>query len=283
MAFDSQTASFPDFIVIGAMRAGTTTLYHHLYQHPELGLSRMKETDYFVRKMNYSLGYDWYKSQFDPGFRLYGEVSPNYAKQSLWKGVPQRIADVAPKARLIYLVRDPVDRFVSHYMHARHFGFTEEPPETVLDSENGIHMLDCSRYALQVETYLTAFPRDQILILDFARLRTDTQALIDEITDFLGVARMTVDAGAVHNDGASVSAVPPWVEKIWRSRAMRRLDPLISRGMRDRARSLVSGKSAKPKPIEMPEAVKDAARAALREDAERFRPIAGQDFPHWSV
>ena len=169
-------AILPDFIVIGAMRAGTTTLYHHLRNHPDIGMSRMKETDFFVTAMNYPLGFDWYHRQFTPGYPVHGEVSPNYAKHDLWKGVPELIKQAAPEVRLIFLARDPVDRFVSHYLHSWHVGHTDVRPEHLLESGNGQHMLETSRYAAQLRTYLDHFPRNRILILDFDELAEDCRA-----------------------------------------------------------------------------------------------------------
>ena len=174
----------PNFIVIGAMRAGTTTLYHHLRNHPDIGMSRTKETDFFVTAMNYPLGFDWYHRQFTPGYSVYGEVSPNYAKHDLWKGVPELIKQAAPEVRLIFIARDPVDRFVSHYLHSWHVGHTSVRPEHLLGSGNGQHMLETSRYAAQLRIYLDHFPRNRILILDFDELRTDAQSAVNRATDF---------------------------------------------------------------------------------------------------
>lgn len=124
----------PGLIVIGAMRAGTTTLYHHLSNHPEIGMSRMKETDFFVPKMNFPLGMSWYQSQFDPGYSIYGEASPNYAMCHLWRGVPARIHSILPDVRLIFLARDPVDRLVSHYHHAWSTGTARVQPADLMAS-----------------------------------------------------------------------------------------------------------------------------------------------------
>lgn len=274
--------SFPDFIVIGAMRAGTTTLYRHLANHPEIGMSRMKETDFFIPDLNNALGLTWYRGQFQPGFAVYGEVSPNYAMGHIWPGVPLRIKQVAPTVRLIFIVRDPVDRFVSQYLHTWHIGRTQVPPCDVLDSKVGQNMLDTSRYAAQIDLYLAQFPIDRILILDFDALCTDPQRTMDRVTDVLGVDRAPVSDIGPHNDFASIARMPQSIQRAWRNRNVRRLDRLLSRGMRDRARRLLSIGPRRPDPEIGPELRAEVARR-LAEDAAAFRRLSGQAFPGWQV
>lgn len=272
----------PDFIVIGAMRAGSTTLYHHLDNHPDIGMSRMKETDFFISTMNYPLGFDWYRSQFSPGFSSYGEVSPNYTKHDLWQGVPELIKDAAPEVRLIFLARDPVTRFVSHYLHSWHVGHTNVRPEDLLASPNGQHMLETSRYAAQIETFLEHFSEDRLLILDFDELRTDTQHTLDRTTDFLGLARHPVAAVATRNESGSTAKMPGFVQRAWRSRTARRFDQYITREMRDRARRLMSIGPRRPDPKIGPE-LRAAVAEQLVEDAAAFRQLSGQAFANWQV
>lgn len=277
-----QNDSFPDFIVVGAMRSGTTTLYHMLRQHPEIGMSRMKETDYFVRTMNYPLGPKWYRNQFPGDFRIYGEVSPNYSKNDLFMGVPKRIADVAPKARIIFLARDPVKRFVSHYMFSWHMGLAQVTPDELLDSDNGRHMLQCSRYASQVRSYLEHFPREQVLLLDFDELKSDPQGLLNTVTDFLGVSRIEYEASGTRNERSEIAAMPSTIQRLWRSRMFRRLDPLISRGMRDTARKLLTRKKRAPDPVITAD-IRARAAELLKDDAAEFRQLSGLEFKSWSV
>ncbi|WP_138470274.1 sulfotransferase [Poseidonocella sp. HB161398] len=275
-------ARVPDFIVIGAMRAGTTTLYHHLAGHPEIGMSRMKETDFFVRKINYPLGPDWYSSQFDPGFACHGEVSPNYAKHDLWRGVPKLIKATVPEVKLVFIARDPVARFRSHYQHSWYAGRISLTPEELLDSGNGAHMLETSRYAAQIGSYLEHFRRDQILILDFDQLRTEPQGVLDQVTDFLGLERHVIRDVASRNDAASVSRIPGVVQRAWSSRAVRRLDRYISRGMRDRARQIVSMGPARKAP-DFSDVLVSVIAERLAEDAAAFRELTGMSFDSWRV
>lgn len=275
-------ARLPGFIVFGTMRAGTTTLYHHLFGHPQIGMSRMKETDYFVAELNHPLGLDWYRSQFEPGFAINGEISPSYGMCHLWRGVPARIRETLPDVRLIFLARDPVDRFFSQYLHVWHVGHAKVPPEELLDSRVGRNILDSSRYAIQVEAYLEHFPREHLLLLDFDELRTEPQATLDRVTDFLGVDRHPVGTVATRNDTASAAQLPGFVQRVWRGRQMRHFDRFISRAMRDRVRRILSSGTRRPDPEISPELRRQVADL-LRDDANAYRALSGSAFPNWKV
>lgn len=116
----------PTFVVIGAMKAGTVSLRHYLDEHPDVFLGRggmFGEPNYFVAEYNWSRGRAWYESLFadadaDAGQAgAIGECSPSYTMAPAFPGVPERMAAVIPDARLVYVVRDPVARMQSMYMH----------------------------------------------------------------------------------------------------------------------------------------------------------------------
>lgn len=111
--------SFPHFIIVGAQRCGTTSLFYYLSQHPELLLSSKKEIHYFDR--HYQRGSRWYESFFPKtlGHKKTGEASPNYL---LSRHAARRIARDLPEARLIVLLRNPIDRAYSHFQGKRVMG-----------------------------------------------------------------------------------------------------------------------------------------------------------------
>lgn len=112
----------PDIIIIGAMKGGTTSLYHYLASHPDVVASRDKETDFFRSRKHFSKGIEWYRQQFRGAGTHALEASPNYTKRHKFRGVPRRMHSVLPEAKLVYVLRDPVERIISHYMHNRHHG-----------------------------------------------------------------------------------------------------------------------------------------------------------------
>src|SRR4051812_36085465 len=97
----------PNLIIIGAARAGTTSLYHYLRSHPEIWMSPEKELYFFVEDHNWKRGIEWYERHFPAGTPVRGEASTFYTHFPIRPGVPERIAALLPSAKLIYLVRDP--------------------------------------------------------------------------------------------------------------------------------------------------------------------------------
>jgi hypothetical protein len=245
-------------------------------------MSRMKETDYFIKSQNWKLGEAWYRQQFQYPERVTGEVSPNYSKHDIFPGVAERIAAYNPETKLIFLARDPVERFFSQYFHSLSMGHTDTRPENLIGSKSGNHILETSRYATQIETYLKVFPREQLLILDFAELKNAPQNTINKVTAFLELPDMTIGQIATTNDGKSIGAMPVFVQRLWRSRLMRRIDPLISRAFRDNARKLLSRGKAKPLP-EISDTLRLQVTDQLADDAASFREISGLPFSDWKV
>ena len=177
----------PTFIVIGAMKAGTTSLYHYLSQHPEIGMSRRKELDFFKTNADFAKGLDWYAAQFPSGYRVLGESSPNYSKCHLFPGVPERLHSVLPGILLIYMVRHPVDRAVSHYIHQVAAGRESRPIETVFeDLEHNPYILS-GAYMFQLRQFLEFYPAERMLIVDAGDLLNDRASTMSKIFKFLGV------------------------------------------------------------------------------------------------
>ena len=170
------------------MKAGTTSLYHYLRPHPQVFMPKVKELDFFAEEMNWGRGLDWYRHQFASAPRealALGEASTIYTKFPRYDGVAERMAGVVPDARLIYVIRHPVDRILSHYAHRVASG-AETAPIEVAVFDNPIYV-DYSRYALQVEQYLEHFPREQLLIVESEELRHHRGPTMRRIYDFLAV------------------------------------------------------------------------------------------------
>lgn len=179
---------FPDFIIIGGMKCGTSSLYHYLSLHPEVGMSQIKEVDYFVADNNYDKGVEWYQSQFRGMCKAYGEASPNYSKAHRFKGVPRRMYSLLPNVKLIYLVRDPVERLVSHYTHNYSEGREHRSIIEVLESDWGEnHYMMSSRYYWQLQHYLKFYAQDQIMIVFSEKLKQERRDTLKKIFRFIGV------------------------------------------------------------------------------------------------
>jgi hypothetical protein len=185
----------PTFLIIGARKAGTTSMYHYLQAHPQVFMPATKELRFFIPEKNWTRGIGWYERHFDGAYaaRAIGEASPGYTRYPRSVGIPALVAQVLPEVRLIYLVRHPVERMISHYLHnLRRLWESELSPEKALLTDR--RYIDESKYAMQLEQYLRHFPREQLLLITSEGLRNDRRGAL--------VLR------GVHHGGSGRSATP---------------------------------------------------------------------------
>jgi hypothetical protein len=178
----------PTFIVIGAMKAGTTSLYEYVRSHPEVFMATPKEPDFFDDRLgNWHRGLRWYESLFDgaDGAKAVGEASPGYTRYPTVQGVPARMASVVPEARLVYVVRDPVERMRSQYQQNVLYEGEQEPIDDALLGNP--HYLDCSRYAMQIDQFLEHYAEEQLLVVTSEALRDERAATLAKVFAFIGV------------------------------------------------------------------------------------------------
>ena len=271
----------PTFLIIGAMKAGTTSLYAYLRAHPDVFVSDEKELDFFVAERNWRLGLDWYEGQFAGGERsaARGEASPNYTKRHLFDGVPARIREVIPDVRLIYVVRDPIARMRSHFVHnlaARRV--TAPIGDVLLEAEN--YRLTSS-YAFQLDAYLAEFEPDRILVVTAEDLYSQPARELERIFAFLELAPPPGGPTAsTHLHRSSDKRVPrtpvrrsPWLSSL-PSRTSKPARPLLRR--------LVT-RPSRPADIAIPEDVEQRLRELLRPDVARLREILGPSFDGWGI
>jgi hypothetical protein len=211
----SRVRPLPDFLIVGAQKAGTTALYAYLRRHPAIAGPSWKEVSYFDR--HYARGEAWYRGQFPNRLRLevaerrlgsrpiVGEASPSYLFHPL---AAERAAALVPDVRLIALLRDPVDRALSHYHHEVALGreplsFEEaiereeertrgEVDRMLVDPSYFSHAwwdhtyLARGRYAEQLEKWLAVFPRERLLVLPSEELLAAPGETYARVLDFLG-------------------------------------------------------------------------------------------------
>jgi hypothetical protein len=177
----------PDFIVIGAMKSATTTLHEQLALQPGIFMTRPKEPNYFSDDANYARGWGWYSSLFQaaaPG-QLRGESSTHYTKLPAFPQTVERMVRALPRVKLIYVMRHPIDRLVSQYVHELTAGrLRVSLPEAV---ERHPELFDYGRYAMQIEPFLAAYGFDSVLPVFFPRLITESEDELERIGRFLAV------------------------------------------------------------------------------------------------
>ena len=177
----------PNLIIIGGMKCGTSSLHHYLSLHPQICMSKIKELNYFPEDLNWKKGVRWYQSHFNCRAQIYGEASTAYTAFPHYPGVPEKIYRLIPKTKLIYLIRNPVERIISHYMDYVSEGVETRPINDVLKNFHNNEYVDRSRYAFQLDQYLEFFPKGKILVVkqeDLLRQRLET---LQKIFRFLTV------------------------------------------------------------------------------------------------
>lgn len=181
----------PNFLIIGAARSGTTSLFQYLDPHPEIYMSQVKELNFFSNERFWHRGYHWYESYFSrvpEGVKAAGEASTSYTKAPFTPDVVQRIHDYNPDMKLVYIVRDPVARYISHYMKRIQTGLETRPfSQTLINLEKEACAWQ-GRYAYQIRQYLRHFPEEQLLIRSMDQIRNTPESVISDIFRFLGVS-----------------------------------------------------------------------------------------------
>ncbi len=173
----------PNLLVVGGQKCGTSSLHFYLRKHPDVFMSRLKEPEYFIEERNWSRGLDWYRRHFESA-RVRGEASANYTACHRFPGVPARAHATVPDARIIFLMRDPFARIISHWVHNFAAGFEDRPFAEAVRHETYVER---SSYWMQLQAFLEHFSAEQILIVQSERLRSEREASLREIFRFLDV------------------------------------------------------------------------------------------------
>lgn len=207
-AYGRATASvrpLPNFLILGAQKAGTTALYAYLRWHPQVTGPSFKEVSFFDR--HYARGERWYRAHFPARRRpAIGEASPSYLLHPL---APERVAALLPDARLIVLLRNPIDRAFSHYQHEVALGREPLSFEDAVAAEDerlrgevermladpayfshawwNYTYVARGRYAEQIERWYAAFPRERLLVLFTEELAGEPGATYRRVLEFLGI------------------------------------------------------------------------------------------------
>ena len=272
----------PTFIVIGAQKAGTTSLWAYLRQHPDFFLPDLKETDYFIEELNGALGLEWYRSLFAAaGTRPFvGEASTGYSMFPIYSDVPRRIAELLPHAKLVYVIREPIARMASAWLQGRDDGFElRSLPDALL---RDTRYLAPSQYALQIEQYLPYFPMDQLLVIRAEDLRADPATTLARVLDFLGAPPMPdVDLSQLHNVSAAKSVLRYRVGRV--AVALHRAG-LRSASVRLRqSNSRLASRPLRPGEATVDDDLRARLSAFLRPDLERLVGLLGPSFVPWNA
>jgi hypothetical protein len=273
--------ALPNLVIIGGMKCGTTSLHLYLDQHPDITMSRPKEIHYFLER-NAHRSVRWYESHFDSRAPVRGESSPGYTKYPQRPGVPARMHKLLPDAKLIYILRDPIERTISQYLHEYMRNWEKRSLAEALGSFADNPYVNPSRYHMQLERYIEYYPLSQILILTTEDLRDDPQSTLRRAVDFIGVAPFEFDVHSKANvaERRGRSNRLGRVLESPRTKAIGRYLPRPAVEFGKYVRGRLSESVARPA---LDAETKQGLREFLREDVTQLRALTGLAFDKWSL
>jgi hypothetical protein len=303
--------SLPDFLVIGAAKSGTVSLYNYLKQHPQIFMSPTNETNFFALEtmemaahfqgphdreavkdvcVTTLADYEWLFAEAPKQQRI-GEASPLYLYSAL---APGRIKHYIPHARLIVMLRQPAERAFSNYQHYRRVGF--EPAQTFQEALKAEperiaagwgpwpfwHYVQMGFYAEQLARYFALFERQQILVCLYDDFQADSVQVMKKMYRFLGVQADFVPNTAVrHNMGGqprqqwlfAMMTRPNWAKSLFNA--------FIPGVWRQRLRDTIHARNVVKAVLETE--VRLALNEVYRQDIARLEGLIGRDLGHWLV
>jgi len=277
--------TLPTFVVIGAMKAGTGSLRHYLDEHPDVFLGRggkFGEPNFFIAEYNWPRGPGWYESLFDGAGQAaaIGECSPSYTMAPAFRGVAERMAQIVPDARLVYVVRDPIARMQSMYMHQVSAGRERRRAEAALLDDR---YLGPSLYGFQLAAFLDHFDRSQVLVIASEVLRDRPREALSAVFGHLAVDPAAVDLDERHRDHRSMDKPVPRLHDLnWLPRRQIRLHPRWRPDQRTGLARLLTTRRARADDSAIPRELRDRLAERLSADLRRFEHLLGHQVPsHW--
>ena len=193
----ARPASGPDFMIIGAMKAGTSTLYDQLARQPGLFMTTPKEPAFFADDKVYARGEGWYRGLFEdaPAGALRGEASTHYTKRPTYPETVSRMQDMGLRPRLIYVIRNPVQRALSHYLHEMSQGVMTDDITRSFATHPELVSYGC--YAMQLRPFIDAFGQDHVHLTSLEQLKRNPDEELAKIAAHLDTqAPLAWDHGA---------------------------------------------------------------------------------------
>ena len=288
----------PNLFIIGAMKSGTSTLHAILGTHPSIYMAKVKEPSHFVEpsqlkvlwplmeQRGYCHSVDRYLTLFEEAGEaaFVGESSTAYTKLPRITGVAERIKAFNPEARLIYIMRDPVERAISQYWHRVRALYEKQDMLEAFRSDPTYR--DYSNYAMQLQPYVSLFSADRIKAVTFERMKEDPAALAQEIFRWLGVD----DTFVPPNTDDPQNVTPAYIEKgrgrgllnrVRRSRLWDQARPYFPSTVRSLGKRMaMEAVNRRSVPTEQAVAY---LRDIQRREVETLGQMLGRRFPEWTT
>jgi hypothetical protein len=276
--------TLPNLLVIGATKAGTTTLWHYLDQHPQVYMAPDKELHYFDVDANWLRGLSWYEDKFAAAGNepVIGEATPGYTRYPLRPWAAARAATAVPDAKLIYLVRDPIERIRSHVVHEMRHG-REQRPFTEAVLANSMYV-DASCYAMQAQRWLGSYPREALLIVESERLHTATEETMRQIYEFLDVDAGFTPAAAHLNNSSTALQSSAWAQQLRQRTGVPALTAMTPRIVRQRVKDHIRRREhANALHADVPSWLRERLTQTLAPDVEDLAQLMPAGFQGWGM
>lgn len=276
----------PTFLIIGASKAGTTSLHHYMAAHPGIAMTRRKDPHLMIGP-RVPERVRQYAALFPGDIPVRGDCSTGYSALPMNPEAPDNIAELTTEARFIYLVRDPVERTIAHYAQHVITAVEDKPLEQAVSVDDPHNLyVALSRYATQVEAYLRRFDQGRMLVIDSVELRERRRETLRRAFAHVGADPEFWDEelDAEHNlrerENLRLNPLGRRLKGSVLTRASRRLLPNPVHRSLTLAGARLLGKEIHPSAS--PE-LRARLAEALGPEAERLRRLTGQRFASWSV
>lgn len=270
----------PNLLVIGAMKSGTTSLHDYLNEHPDIFMSSPKEIHYYAD----GAYQEWSKEKYMSFFQsdcIYAGTSPqSYTKchNKYYQNIPERIFKDTPDVKMIYIVRDPIERYKSHILESYHC----DPIEDVEYSKESENYLKTSMYAMQLKAYLEYFRLEQIHILTLESLQKKPLGEMNKIFDFLGIEQMK-DANLfkAKRNTAETKKIP----RVIRDHLLFRVGMKFNKSLSIKMAEFVANiylKNQLNKPT-LTDLELEQLKLRLSQDINEFKTLTRKEFSQWNI
>lgn len=282
-----------DLVVIGASKCGTTTLWEYLNRHPEVQMDLIKEPCTFAFK-------DW-NARVNERLKHYaqpegyiGEASPIYGETQLIPEIPMRIFEHNPQAKLIFMVREPIDRLYSvwrqalssgHHLKPMYAGKTDVPVSLMPRSFSRAvreypPFLGACKYGTIFNAYLDYFPAESIKVLFFDDLKANPEAFFASVSRFLGIASIDIGEGIWANDGSNKKvAVTPFVEKFSKLPHVSKCTAILPASFKELVKAPFRQESLKEQ--QLTQDFVAGVKMSLKDEVSAILEAGGKDEDYW--
>lgn len=284
-----------DFFIVGAPKAGTTSLYHYLNEHPKISMSSIKEPNYFsheeleTQKLYYKShtinSLDSYHNLFptrDANF-IYGEASVSYL---FYKNVAEKIKTYNKNAKIIILLRNPIERAFSHYLMDARLGLISKSFESVVDcyeitSKNKLfyqQYIELGKYYDQISNYKRLFNDKNILIIDYEDFKNKTSLCVSNVFDFLQIdTSFMPNLDLTHNTFRKPKFT--FIKNLYSSQSIRRvMNKLIPSKFKNNINQIVFDKEDKPI---LSQDLRERLKSIFKNDVNKLSDMLNKDFSKW--